>query len=267
MPISRPEVGELVKTVVELVDTINAGGGSVDLSAYEGASISLYATDGPVYIASATTVVTLEAEGVDGITLNASGGGLINLQSNSAEGAVTIQATGTNGGINIHAANTLALLADDPSFGQITATAAAGIVIQGTDPFSAILLGTDANTQLVTITNNLIKLDTDSGDGGRIALAPDSVLLDCANDNGQIVLQAGGAVGTINILAASQASIGTDDAVVTADQSTASLTLIADMIGFFNTSAGPKPIVPLTTPSIQNVIDALISIGLLAQSD
>ena len=37
--------------------------------------------------------------------------------------------------------------------------------------------------------------------------------------------------------------------------------------GFFGTPPATQPVVPLTTPSVQNVIDALVALGLVSQSD
>ena len=41
----------------------------------------------------------------------------------------------------------------------------------------------------------------------------------------------------------------------------------AGKVGFYGATAVTRPIVPLTTPSVQNVIDALVALGLIAQSD
>lgn len=38
-------------------------------------------------------------------------------------------------------------------------------------------------------------------------------------------------------------------------------------LGFFGTSPAAKPTVPLTTPDAQDVIDALVTLGLVTQSD
>lgn len=38
-------------------------------------------------------------------------------------------------------------------------------------------------------------------------------------------------------------------------------------LGFFNVSAVARPVVPLTAPSVQNVIDALVALGLVVQHD
>jgi hypothetical protein len=41
----------------------------------------------------------------------------------------------------------------------------------------------------------------------------------------------------------------------------------ADKLGFFGAAAVVQPVVPLTTPSAQDIIDALVLLGLVAQSD
>jgi hypothetical protein len=38
-------------------------------------------------------------------------------------------------------------------------------------------------------------------------------------------------------------------------------------VGFFGTSPVAQPVVPLTVPTVQNVIDALVALGLVAQHD
>jgi hypothetical protein len=42
---------------------------------------------------------------------------------------------------------------------------------------------------------------------------------------------------------------------------------ILSNVGFYNTTPVTQPVVPLTLPSVQDVIDALVTLGLVSQSD
>jgi hypothetical protein len=44
-------------------------------------------------------------------------------------------------------------------------------------------------------------------------------------------------------------------------------TAITDLLGFYGATAVAQPVVPTTSPSIQNVITALVALGLVAQHD
>lgn len=41
----------------------------------------------------------------------------------------------------------------------------------------------------------------------------------------------------------------------------------AGLIGFYGATPITRPVVPLTTPAVQDVIDALVALGLITQSD
>lgn len=50
-------------------------------------------------------------------------------------------------------------------------------------------------------------------------------------------------------------------------QQTLSALLVTGNVGFYNTTPVAQPNVPLTSPTVQNVIDALVTLGLVEQSD
>jgi hypothetical protein len=43
--------------------------------------------------------------------------------------------------------------------------------------------------------------------------------------------------------------------------------MIGTSLGFYDAGAVARPVVPLTTPDAQDIIDALVSLGLVTQSD
>lgn len=56
------------------------------------------------------------------------------------------------------------------------------------------------------------------------------------------------------------AAPGTDDGALVGRDTTSK-------VGFFGSAPVVRPVVPLTTPTVQQVIDALIALGLVTQSD
>ena len=56
------------------------------------------------------------------------------------------------------------------------------------------------------------------------------------------------------------AAPGTDDGALVGRDTTSK-------VGFFGAAPVVRPVVPLTTPDAQDVIDALVALGLITQSD
>lgn len=61
------------------------------------------------------------------------------------------------------------------------------------------------------------------------------------------------------------------DTQAAAAQETADGTLVGrnsdSKVGFFGTTPVTRPVVPLTSPTVQDVIDALVALGEITQSD
>lgn len=63
----------------------------------------------------------------------------------------------------------------------------------------------------------------------------------------------GGATDTfVNITATGNVELGTD---------------ATNTLGFYGTAGVVQPVVPMTTPDAQDIIDALVALGLVSQSD
>jgi hypothetical protein len=88
----------------------------------------------------------------------------------------------------------------------------------------------------------------------------EGVIRNASGDTMAAFTVAGDADGGIQL----QIGDGSDNILTFKDNG---LKIISTGIGFFGTAPTGQPIVPLTSPTIQNVIDALTSIGLVLQSD
>jgi hypothetical protein len=61
--------------------------------------------------------------------------------------------------------------------------------------------------------------------------------------------------------------VGPSGEMIIAPAGTTMVTVHDGAIGFFSASPVAQPVVPLTTPGVQDVIDALVALGLVAQHD
>lgn len=223
MPVARPEVGELVKTVVELVDAVNAGGGgSTDLSAYVG-NVDLTASERDIRI-----------------TNNGDGNGIL-LVTNTDFAELSIAAVG---GPNA----TLIL----NTSGILTLQSEVGILVNGGTSNSAFILNMNSGNENITVSPDNIDIKTAAGDGARIQLNENSLSLEATAEDGFVTIGAENTNGGIELR--TEAVNG-------------SLSFNSPKIGFFGSGPAPRPQVPLTTPDVQDIIDALVQLGLVTQSD
>jgi hypothetical protein len=72
--------------------------------------------------------------------------------------------------------------------------------------------------------------------------------------------------GAVLIAAGATARMGNDLGATIAVDLT-SVTVQTTLLGFYNAAAVARPVVPLTSPTVQNVIDALVALGLIVQHD
>lgn len=102
-------------------------------------------------------------------------------------------------------------------------------------------------------------------------------LVATSNEVGIYVLEEGGAdyVGVTDGLI-SAVSLGTGggnvtlqagDTALNMTHTNGNVAITCTQLGFFDEAGTTRPVVPLTTPSVQNVIDALVALGLVSQSD
>lgn len=146
------------------------------------------------------------------------------------------------------------LLAEiDPAPGGVFngGTITEGLTIADPDPAEVQLLvrlpvgtSTDGTTVLIVQGEGVgdpLTLDA----YGTLILSADTV--DPTNGGGTLILRSSG-LGVMHTLAA--------------DDGTG-----AGQAGFFGASPAGQPVVPLTVPTTQNVIDALVTLGLVAQHD
>lgn len=229
MTVSKPEPGDLVKTVVDLVDAVNAGGGSTDLSAYSGPSISLTANANSIDLITTTmNPVNLTSDG----TINLRGNGGVDIEDLGGIGGVFIGSSGNS--INVF--NGIAL--DSPGGISTTASGTGAVGLFSDGPSEVIVSPTQIDV-VAAAASGTINLTAD----GNINLLSNNSSVQIEGKN-VTSLNAGGFSGII------VGSTGSDPTH-----------------GFFGSTPVAQPVVPLTTPTVQNVIDALVALGLIAQHD
>jgi hypothetical protein len=130
-------------------------------------------------------------------------------------------------------------------------------------------------------------LDQAGGTGGGVTISSgnsteaDSGVIDikagggatAGGDGGQVNIQGGnatGAGGGVQLTAGSPdgwCSVASSDLSNQVYVDGAGVTIYANAQGFFGKTAVAQPVVPLTAPLVQDVIDALLAVGLVTQSD
>lgn len=104
--------------------------------------------------------------------------------------------------------------------------------------------------------------------GGTVVISADSALsLQASGAGGAIHLNSDGNTNISANAAGSSVSITADDGNSAVNIDMNGITINSADIGFFGQTPAPRPVVPLTTPTLQNLIDALVSIGLIVQHD
>lgn len=242
MTVAKPDAGELVRTVVELVDAVNAGGGSVDLTDYQGETISLTAT------------------AVDGdIALN-------------ANGAVNIAVDGSDSHVRL-------LAQQDPivgdNFAEISVAEEDGISLEAGTSIRITASGTDGNVDIsadsdVNITSTNISGGVNISSEGNFGVDVNgdgkNINISTNTGAGAITVSANGSGGTVNIScddalelsSVTQANLSSDGSVILLAPVVG---VNGDEIGFFSTPPVARPTgVPVTAAGVHA---ALVALGLI----
>lgn len=180
MPIARPEVGELVKTVVELVDAVNQGGGGVvDWANIEVPEISLTATlDDTSALFRATGVdASVGVGSLQGEAVLFGGNELATVTA-SADGSVTILASDiTSSGDSVVLSSVDGLVSLNMGDEQVVRVAEDDVKLGWTNA---------VNNKLVTVQAN----GSDSG-----------ITIQANGADSEVIIQATGSSGFVSLLA------------------------------------------------------------------
>jgi hypothetical protein len=169
------------------------------------------------------------------------GGGDVDF-SNVSEPVISVEATD----------GFLSLIASNPTGGAITLNSALGYLIQG-GPSSALNLMLDGGNETLVWQPGQFEVTVDAQNSqSTLRIEPDNVLLLSGADDSQVTIQANGN-GTTNV------------SIVSGGATAGNITLDCDGLGFYGGGPTPKPVVP-ATPTIQDVVDALVSLGLISQA-
>lgn len=206
--------------------------GASDLSAYEGESISL----------TATGDMDMNADQVR-VNVTGSGGvGIFSASEDSSSG-ITIEDTGT-GDVTIQT--------DGDGQGVIIAAQGAG----GTVNITAEAISLTAETDALLKGGSTVALGL--GEAG-FELVGGNI----DGDNHEVRLRGGMVLsGTVDMLTDGATGTFLGGVVLAAKDGGGDMAL-----GFYDGTAVPQPVVPITSPTIQDVIDALTALNLINQTD
>lgn len=246
MTVGYPEPGDLVKTVVDLVTAVNeGGGGSPDLSNYSNTQIGLTATD------DNNTIVALSGDVILGagtpsmgypIELRLASVGGINFYTNPDNSDIRIEAGGANSSIHMISTGTagvISLLSGELFMGATQG----GVQISSPLGQGIQVIANDGNETII-FTPGFVEIACSGGDT-TIDLSPTDVSISAFPLGGRV-----------------QLSGDNGNSAITVDGDGIQLGSLKH--GFFGTSPVVRPHVP-AIPTAQDVVDALVALGLIVQ--
>lgn len=168
-------------------------------------------------------------------------GGGLSTGVNELDAATTIEVT--DGALSLQASNVAS--------GVVAISGAQGTTIGvGSEATSAIVMHVAGGDDTLTWAPGSFDLEIDTnGVGSGISVEPAAINIQTGGDDSNVNITAGGG-GTTNV-----GLTGTN------------ITLTATGLGFYGSGPAPRATIPLTGPTLQQVIDALVSYGLVLQSD
>jgi hypothetical protein len=197
----------------------------------------------------------------NGGNLTASDGAFVTSQDDS-DGQATLSSQA--GVISAPSAGSGTCFTADGGVGATVALDAGGLNITNASSVAGVEDGTDTGGRLFVGA-------ADSGTGGESVLTGGDVF-DLGHQGGRVQVKGGfsdqGEGGSVTIRAGNGGD--TAGSVLLTDWDDDRIIQIGPVLntlGFFNANPVTRPVVPLTVPVVQDVIDALVALGLVAQHD